>query len=233
VNPLFAGVGALCAEVLRPAGVDGVAAAVLSHVTQSRELAHATDDVALQLDELQYTIGEGPCFDAYLDDQPQFYPQLDRVRDSPPRWPTFAAEATQLGVHALFAFPLPDGQRPVGVLELYRRTPGSLTGTQHDSASACATAIAALLRANWETCVSLAGSAAGALEAVVTYGALNQGHDPFARTQVHVAAGMVAEQLGISADQGVDRLRAHSYANGRTLSSVAADIIARRYTLPS
>jgi hypothetical protein len=56
--------------------VDGVAVAVLSRVTQSRELAYATDDVAQQLDELQYTIGEGPCFDAYLDDHPQFYPPL-------------------------------------------------------------------------------------------------------------------------------------------------------------
>jgi GAF domain-containing protein len=232
VNPLFAGVGALCADVLRPAGVDGVVVAVLSPVTQSRELAHATEDVAQQLDELQYTIGEGPCFDAYLDDHPQFYPRLNTVRDAP-RWPSFAAGATQLGVHALFAFPLPDGQRPMGVLELYRRSPGSLTDTQHGSASACATAIATQLQANWETVVSLAGSAAGAVEAVVTFEALNQAPDAFTRTQVHVAAGMVAEQLGISATQGIDRLRAHSYAHGRTLSSVAADIIARRFTLPS
>ena len=62
---------------------------------------------------------------------------------------------------------------------------------------------------------------------------LNQRPDAFTRTQVHVATGMVAEQLEISADLGVDRLRAHSYANGRTLSPVAADIIARRFTLPS
>ena len=55
--------------------------------------------------------------------------------------------------------------------------------------------------------------------------------DPFTRTQVHVAAGMVAIQLGVSADEGVDRLRAHAYASARPLSSVAADIIARRMTL--
>jgi hypothetical protein len=82
-------------------------------------------------------------------------------------------------------------------------------------------------------CIARRQRAAGALDAVVTFDALNQGPDAFTRTQVHVAAGMVAEQLGISADQGVDRLRAHSYANGRTLSSVAADIIARRFTLLS
>ena len=54
--------------------------------------------------------------------------------------------------------------------------------------------------------------------------------DPFTRTQIHVAAGMVAIQLGITADEGVDRLRAHAYACARPVSSVAADIIARRMT---
>jgi GAF domain-containing protein len=230
-NPLFAGVDALCTELLRPAGVDGAAVAVLSPANQSRELAYATDDVAQKLDELQYTIGEGPCFDAYLDDHPQFYPQLDSVGDAP-RWPIFAADATDLGVRALFAFPIPDGRRPMGALELYRRDPGRLTDGQHDSASACATAIAARLQANWESCVVLAGSAERALEAVVTFDALSESPDAFTRTQVHIAAGMVAEQLGISAGEGVDRLRAHSYAHGRALSLLAADIIARRLTLP-
>jgi hypothetical protein len=151
-NPLFAGVDTSCTELLGPTGVDGVAAAVLSPATQSRESAYATDDVAQKLDELQYTIGEGPCFDAYLDDRPQFYPRLDSVGDAP-RWPTFAADATHLGVRALFALPIPDGRRPMGALELYRHDPGRLTDSQHDSASACATAIAARLQANWDSCV--------------------------------------------------------------------------------
>jgi hypothetical protein len=41
---------------------------------------------------------------------------------------------------------------------------------------------------------------------------------------------MVAIRLGIHPDEGVDRLRAYSYASGRRISSVAADIIARRMT---
>jgi hypothetical protein len=111
VNPLFAGVGALCAEVLRPAGVDGVAAAVLSHVTQSRELAQATDDVAQQLDELQYTIGEGPCFDASSmtsrSSTPNWIESAIRRRVGPP-----LPLATQLGVHALFVSPCPTVSDP-------------------------------------------------------------------------------------------------------------------------
>lgn len=55
--------------------------------------------------------------------------------------------------------------------------------------------------------------------------------DPFTRTQIHVAAGMVAIQLGVTADEGLDRLRAHAYACGQPVSSMAADITARRTTL--
>jgi hypothetical protein len=231
LNPLFAGVGALCGQLPRRAGVDGAVVAALGPSRQSRELVYATDGLARRLDELQYAIGEGPCFDAYLEDRPQFHPDLHVVADTP-RWPTFAADATQLGVAALFALPIPDGQRPMGVLELYRRTHGGLTGAQRDAASACAGAIAARLAANWETCVLLAGSAVGAVEAAVTFDALNQAPDAFTRTQVHVAAGIVAEQLGVSAAEGVDRLRAHAYACGRSPASVAADVIARRLTLP-
>jgi hypothetical protein len=42
---------------------------------------------------------------------------------------------------------------------------------------------------------------------------------------------MVAVQLGVQAEEGVDRLRAFAYACGRSLSEVSADIIARRLTL--
>ncbi len=64
-------------------------------------------------------------FYAYLDDSPQFYPKLASTV-SPSRWPTFAADATEMGAHALFAFPIPDGQQPLGVLELYRRSTASI-----------------------------------------------------------------------------------------------------------
>jgi hypothetical protein len=42
---------------------------------------------------------------------------------------------------------------------------------------------------------------------------------------------MVATQLGVNAGDEVDLLRAYSYSCGRRISSVAADIIARRLKL--
>jgi hypothetical protein len=221
----------LCNAAVLRARADGAALAVLTQSSRTRELVYATDTMARKLDELQYTIGEGPCVDAYLYDNPQFYAELDNVAQTS-RWPTFASAATRLGVHALFALPIPDGRRPMGVLELYRRTAGSLTAAENASAGACAAAISRLLQSNWDEHVSHFGSAEMAIDAAAsTSAAFGEPAGVFTRAQIHVAGGMVAIQLGTNADEGVDRLRAYAYARGRPISSVAADIIARRLTL--
>jgi hypothetical protein len=216
----------MCDAATLQAGTDGAALAVLTLSPHTRELVYATDTIARRLDELQYILGQGPCLDAYHHDSPQFYPDLDNGAQTS-RWPTFAADATRLGVHALFALPIPDGQRPMGVLELYRRTPGSLAAAEYTSAAACAAAIARRLQSNWDEHVTHFDSPERAIDAAAATGAAGS----LTRTQVHVAGGMVAIQLGVNADEAVDRLRAYAYACGRPISSVAADIIARRLTL--
>jgi hypothetical protein len=230
-NDLFAGVDRICDVAMQQTNADGVALAVLTRSRRVRELVYASDRIAKQLDDLQYTIGEGPCFDAYLDDDPKFYPELgDAAQTS--RWPTFASEATRVGAQALFAYPVPNGARPVGVLQLYRRTTGGLDDSEHSSAKACATAIAHQLESNWQDHVSRFPSAEEAIDATAIAGAADhQPSDAFTRTQIHVAGGMVAVQLGVRAEEGVDRLRAFAYGCGRSVYSVAADVIARRMTL--
>jgi GAF domain len=230
-DSLFAGVGEICDIAMREARADGAALAVLSRSAQSRELIYATDGLAQQLDELQYTIGEGPCFDAYLDNNPQFHPDLNSTSQAS-RWPTFAADSIQLGARALFAFPIPDGQQPMGVLELYRRSAGTLDAAECAAVQECTATIAHQLATNWEHHVARFGDVQKALDAAATDDlAPNQAANPFTRTQIHIAGGMVAVQLGIEAREGVDRLRAYSYACGRRISEVAADMIARRLTL--
>jgi hypothetical protein len=216
--------------VLR-ARADGAALAVLTRSARIRKLVYATDTLAQQLDELQYTLGVGPCFDAYLDNSPQSYPELTSVAQTS-RWPTFATDATQLGVHALFAFPVPGARRPMGVLELYRRSTGSLADAEYAAATTCAMVIAFRLQSNWNNHVARVGSVEQAIEAAATTGpSLTEPANPFTDTQIHVASGMVAIQMGIKGDDAIDLIRAHSYARSRRVSSVAADIIARRLTL--
>jgi hypothetical protein len=45
---------------------------------------------------------------------------------------------------------------------------------------------------------------------------------------VHQASGMVAVQLGVSLGHALIRLRAYAFGNGRPLTAVAEDVVARR-----
>lgn len=58
-DPLFVGVGVICDTAARLTGVDGAAVAVLTASQNVRELVYATDAVAQQVDELQFTLGQG------------------------------------------------------------------------------------------------------------------------------------------------------------------------------
>lgn len=227
-DALFVGMGAICDTAARLTGADGAAIAVLTSSGDVRELVHATDPLAQQIDELQFTLGEGPCLDAYRHDQAQLCARLDQ-QEYARWWPGFTAELVGLGVAAVFAFPIPGELRPMGVLELYRRTVGALTEHELGSARVCATAIRAGLEANWRTQVTRSGGPSAAVQAAALHGvAAPTPEDPFTRSQVHVAAGMVAVQLKESTRDGLARLRAYAYTHRRSVLAVAADVVSRR-----
>jgi len=88
-----------------------------------------SDDVAGLIEELQYTLGEGPCVDAYHQDFPIMEPDLavpDEVR-----WTAFTPPAVRAGVRSIFGFPLRVGGARLGALNLYCNYPGPLSDDQH------------------------------------------------------------------------------------------------------
>ena len=224
-DPLFVGISAICDTVVRLTGVDGAAVAVLAPSMGVRELVYATDALAQQLDELQFTLGEGPCVDAYQRGHPQMFPSLG-AQGFEARWPAFTAELVALGVAAVFAYPVPGDHRPLGVLELYRRTEGRLSELEQGSAQVCATALQTTLESNWHEHLAQSTSEQAAVDAAAVQGGGPM--DPFTRTQVHVAAGMIAVQLNLPTTDALDRLRAHAFAQRRSIVAVAADVVARR-----
>ncbi|MCW2660206.1 MAG: hypothetical protein JWP83_1358 [Mycobacterium sp.] len=68
-------------------------------------------------------------------------------------------------VHAVFALPIPEAQRPMGVLGLYRRTAGGFAAAEYASAAASAAAVSRRLASNWEALVTHFGSPEEALDA--------------------------------------------------------------------
>ncbi|MGW5918686.1 GAF and ANTAR domain-containing protein [Nocardia fluminea] len=222
---LFGGIGALCSAAVRLTGADGAAVGLLSHSSQARELVYATDATAQHLDELQFVIGEGPCIDAYRSGERQLWADLT-TGPAIAQWPVFTVEVNSLDVRALFAFPVSSGRVTVGVLELYRGTTGHLGPVEEESGLACAAAIGHMLSADLDRLATADGAdVALPIEGIDTVG------EEFSRAVIFNAVGMVAVQLAVSADEGLARLRAYCYANGRPIGTVAADIVARRLSL--
>ena len=228
---VFTGIGQLCETVVRLSGVDGAAIALLTRSSRVRDLVYATDATAQQIDELQFTLGEGPCLDAYHDDNNQLLPDLTDTSANG-RWPVFIGEALDIGVRSVFAFPVVEGGNPLGVLELYRRTPGALAVDELNAALTIAATAAFTVRQNWDAYLANTDHATGADAAAENLSeAQVDSPGAFSRSQVYLASGMAAVQLGVPAGDALDRLRAYSYQHGRSIKDVSDDVVARRLNL--
>ncbi|GAB2736896.1 ANTAR domain-containing protein [Salinifilum aidingensis] len=191
--------------------VSGAGITVLSHLgggsPPRRGLVHATNTTSHQLDTLQLTVGEGPCLEAFHAVAPVLVADLDADGE---RWPGFTSGARQLGVAAVFSFPLLVGAVRLGSLDAYRDTTGPLSEQEHSDALLLAQAATqALLE-------EISGhSAEGALWLADTH------------TAVHEATGMVAAQLAVTMDVALLRLRAHAYTHGLLVTDVADQVTDR------
>lgn len=196
----------VCADLLP---VDGMSVSLMSD-TANREVLFASDEVSARIEALQFSLGEGPCFEAFDSRRPVLVPDLPgRVA---PSWPAFAAEMAREPVGAIFAFPLQSGTVCVGAMDLYRRRPGWLSTTEVTTALAVVDVTVLVV-------LSLLAEADDG-EWWLTL--------PEQREQVHQAVGMLVAALGIPADQALARLRGHAFATGRLADQVAHDIVTRR-----
>lgn len=92
----------------------------------------STDEVSSLIEDLQYTLGEGPCVDAYELQRPVLEPDL--AAPNVARWLAFTPTAVNAGARAIFGFPIEIGAVRLGALNLYRDRPGPLTDDQHADA---------------------------------------------------------------------------------------------------
>jgi hypothetical protein len=167
--------------------------------------------------ELQLTLGEGPCVDAWRDMEPVL--EADLADPVQVRWPAFAHAGVQAGVRAVFAFPLQLGAVGLGVLALYRDRPATLG----DEELALGLVLAEVAT---QTILGLqAGAPAEELHVLLA-------DEPAHWAEIHQATGILSAQLEVSLDEAFVRLRAFAFANDRPLREVAEDIVARRLRLP-
>ncbi len=200
----------LCADIL---GMTGIAVSVLA-VEGVGELVWRTDGTSVGLDNLQFTLGEGPSQDAGASGELVLEPDLAAVPVQ--RWPVFTPAALELGVRAVFAVPLQIGAIRIGVLLAHRDEPGPLAGRT----------LADLLAFAQAATDALLGSAIGASEPRWL-----ADQPPGYRAEVHQATGMISAQLGVGQAEALVRMRAYAFSHQRAVAEVAADVVGRRLRL--
>jgi ANTAR domain len=197
----------LCRAALELLGVE--AAAIMLRGDDGRGSPFGwSDDVVRELEDTQFTLGEGPGIDAHASGRPASEPRLAGST----QWPLFAPAAVEAGMLAGFGFPLSVGAVRLGALDLYREQPGSLTAEQVTDARALARIITEALLV---------------LQAQAIPGVVPREIDlaDNLRAPVHQASGMLSERFDIGIADALVRLRAHAYSAGRPINDVAADVV--------
>jgi hypothetical protein len=198
----------LCRTCQRDANADGVGLAVVSS-DGVPEPAYFSDTRSRLIEDLQFTLGEGPCVEAIRSGSPVLLDDVRLISDDNRRWPAFVKEVEAAGIRAVFALPVQVGAIVLGTLDLYRYRPGPLATAELAAALTTVDRIASVL---------LDVSAAGG-DAVT---------EPAYRMVVHQAAGMVMAQMDTTITTALARLRATAFSEAISINDLAADVIAGR-----
>ncbi|WP_393916301.1 GAF and ANTAR domain-containing protein [Halostreptopolyspora alba] len=207
----------LCRTCVEALPIDGAAISMM--VDEGRRGTVATSDaVADRIEHLQFGLGEGPCIESFTTRRPVLVADW---ADESWRWPAFADGLEAGSVGAIFALPLQIGAITIGVLDLYRTTPGPLDSALGDALLAADTVTLAVLDAHERG----PGDDGGPGEERFSI--------PLSQTEIHVyqATGLISGELEVSLEEAFARLRAHAFAHNRLVGDTARDILTRRLRL--
>lgn len=172
-------------------------------------------------DELQFTLGEGPCLESVAVRAPILVLDLADPKDA--RWPAYGSAMLTHQIRGVFAIPVLVAGEYVGALDLFCAKPGPLRTAQLSGAVAAAELAAIpvldLMDADLQAAVSDPNSNAWAELNVLS------------RVEVSQATGMVMAQLDVDAAEALVRLRAYAFSTNRSVVDVARDVLDRRLRL--
>ncbi|MET9229974.1 ANTAR domain-containing protein [Lentzea sp. NPDC003310] len=173
-----------------------------------------TDEVATELDQVQYRSSRGPCVDAADPDGPGYAISADLVTEE--RWPEFAATAVANGLTGALATQLPSPNEAVdGALNVFTKHSDGLSDTDRHVALLLATHAA----------LALAHVRATELASLHT-AQMRRAID--SRDIIGQAKGILMNRQGIGADEAFTLLRETSQHLNVKLVEVASTLVARR-----
>lgn len=169
-------------------------------------LCSSSDD-SRTLDEWEFTLQEGPCFDAGVNSTSN---TAETAPSNTNPWPQLSAKAHAIGYQSIAGVPLQAGGTTFATINLQDRH-GTITPETLADAEQIAKELASLV--------------VGSLSQQPPSPDQPAEHDTF-----HQATGMVMSQMGIDAGSGADVLRAHAWAHDRLIMDIASEVVARTLT---
>ncbi|GAA2002068.1 GAF and ANTAR domain-containing protein [Nakamurella flavida] len=167
-----------------------------------------TASFVVQVDDIQYSLGEGPCIDAAAQRQTMRSGSLG----GDPRWPRFGPRVGRLGVHSVLSLPLITPAGVVGAMNVYAHGKDSFD-EQSERIGEVFAAPAAVSVQNAQI-LAQTQRLAGHLQAALTN-----------RAVIDQAIGILRSRGGLTSDEAFDRLRHISQHENRKLSAVAASLV--------
>jgi GAF domain-containing protein len=168
----------------------------------------ASDEPGRMLEALQEQFFEGPCVDAFLEDEPVLAGDLR----TDPRWPSVGPLAAGYGVRAVLGVPIDLREGPVGTLNVYATHPRGWDPAEVSAIQAYSRVIASLLRTAIRAHVS--GKAATQLQHALDH-----------RSLIEQAKGVIMERQGVDQQAAFELLRAQARSTRRRLHDVATETV--------
>jgi hypothetical protein len=212
--------GRLAVAVTEVTGIDGVALGVFDRVGFAVPIGASCDRTALA-ERLQFTVGQGPCYDAHRHSRTVVAVEPVMARS----WPAYHdLLVTQTSFRSVVALPLTGPLCSIATIDLLFDDPDAAAHVPLGDIEVLGRQItAALIEADL---MADPPEASGP-------GADDDDRGPVwlsspssvARNQVMVAAGMLNGHLEISTADALKVLKAHAYANRSTTDQVAEGLV--------
>lgn len=167
-----------------------------------------TADFIRQVEDVQYSLGEGPCISA----AEQAQTMLSASLGGDLRWPRFGGRVARLGVHSAVSMPLITPEGVIGAVNVYAHAKHAFNS--HAAQIAELFAVPAAVAVQNAQVIDQTRRTVARLEHEM------QTHGPVER-----AVGIIMSRAGITSEEALDRLRRLSQTEHRKLTAVARSIV--------
>ncbi|MGW0424784.1 GAF and ANTAR domain-containing protein [Streptomyces sp. NPDC003015] len=203
----------VCAAVCEGLGVDGATLSLLTD-TPSRQLLAASNDDALLLEEIQFTVLEGPCLTAAYSGETV---AVHDLRHEVTPWPLFGASVREKlpQLASVYALPVFFGDYVLGSVDLLARRTHALNAYELEQVEGVAEAVSAALMSTRDMLLSGGRPPAWEPEEIVRAHWFDTAR----------AVGALASRQGLKPEDALARMRAEAFQSGRSLADITADIL--------